>query len=227
MSIAVAIDGLEIAARKGGVIIVQESSRLHRKHCSKVHRLQHKVACPGRRPPEYVRGSAVRIYRLSRRPACHAAYRQSTIRSRCGSRRRQMRRSCELGTPHFLAQNKVSGREAVDESLSLTIRPSANSSYWVVDVAYSKSNHPAGDELITELDPDYGILRKARGSVKGLEAADRLRIVVLGYLVRGPLGGMAWHHLQYVMGLARLGTKFTSLRDSRDFLGAAITRSGT
>ena len=31
---------------------------------------------------------------------------------------------------------------------------------------------------------------------------DRLRIIVLGYIVRGPMGGMAWHHLQYVMGLA-------------------------
>ena len=33
----------------------------------------------------------------------------------------------------------------------------------------------------------------------------RLRIVVLGYVVRGPLGGLVWHHLQYVLGLARLG----------------------
>lgn len=32
-----------------------------------------------------------------------------------------------------------------------------------------------------------------------------MRIIVLGYLVRGPLGGMAWHHLQYVLGLAGLG----------------------
>ena len=39
--------------------------------------------------------------------------------------------------------------------------------------------------------------------VKGF--TDRLRIIVLGYIVRGPMGGMAWHHLQYVMGLARLG----------------------
>jgi hypothetical protein len=33
----------------------------------------------------------------------------------------------------------------------------------------------------------------------------RLRIVVLGYLVRGPLGGMAWHHLQYLLGFRALG----------------------
>jgi hypothetical protein len=31
------------------------------------------------------------------------------------------------------------------------------------------------------------------------------RIIVLGYIVRGPIGGMAWHHLQYVLGLHRLG----------------------
>jgi len=33
----------------------------------------------------------------------------------------------------------------------------------------------------------------------------RLRIVVLGYIVRFPLGGMAWHYLNYVLGLSRLG----------------------
>jgi hypothetical protein len=33
----------------------------------------------------------------------------------------------------------------------------------------------------------------------------RARIIVLGYVVRGPLGGMAWHHLHYVVGLAQLG----------------------
>ena len=32
-----------------------------------------------------------------------------------------------------------------------------------------------------------------------------LRVVVLGYVVRGPLGGLVWHHLQYVLGLHRLG----------------------
>jgi len=34
---------------------------------------------------------------------------------------------------------------------------------------------------------------------------DRARIIVLGYLIRGPYGGLAWHHLQYVMGFASLG----------------------
>ena len=48
-------------------------------------------------------------------------------------------------------------------------------------------------------------------------AAGRLRVVVLGYIVRGPLGGLAWHHLQYVLGLARLGHEVLFLEDSDDY----------
>jgi hypothetical protein len=44
-----------------------------------------------------------------------------------------------------------------------------------------------------------------------------LRIVVLGYLVRGPLGGLAWHHLQYVLGFARLGHDVYFVEDSDDY----------
>jgi hypothetical protein len=47
-------------------------------------------------------------------------------------------------------------------------------------------------------------------------ANDRLRVIVLGYVVRGPLGGMAWHHVQYVMGLARLGHDVYFVEDSGD-----------
>ena len=36
-------------------------------------------------------------------------------------------------------------------------------------------------------------------------AGDRLRVVVLGYIVRGPMGGMSWHHLNYVAGLVAMG----------------------
>lgn len=43
------------------------------------------------------------------------------------------------------------------------------------------------------------------------------RIVVLGYVVRGPIGGLAWHHLQYVAGLAQLGHDVLFLEDSEDF----------
>jgi len=47
--------------------------------------------------------------------------------------------------------------------------------------------------------------------------SDRLRIIVLGYIVRGPLGGLAWHHLQYVMGFARLGHDVYFVEDSDDY----------
>ena len=45
----------------------------------------------------------------------------------------------------------------------------------------------------------------------------RLRILVLGYLVRGPIGGLAWHHLQYLLGLERLGHDVYFLEDSDDY----------
>ena len=44
----------------------------------------------------------------------------------------------------------------------------------------------------------------------------RLRVVVLGYIVRGPVGGMAWHHLNYVLGLHRLGHDVLFIEDSDD-----------
>jgi hypothetical protein len=45
---------------------------------------------------------------------------------------------------------------------------------------------------------------------------DRLRVLVLGYVVRGPLGGLAWHHLNYVLGLGALGHDVWFLEDSED-----------
>jgi hypothetical protein len=48
-------------------------------------------------------------------------------------------------------------------------------------------------------------------------ALSKLRIVVLGYLVRGPIGGMAWHHLQYLIGLKALGHDVLFLEDSDDY----------
>jgi hypothetical protein len=45
----------------------------------------------------------------------------------------------------------------------------------------------------------------------------RLRIAVLGYVVRGPIGGMAWHHLQYVLGLSKLGHDVRFIEDSDDY----------
>lgn len=44
-----------------------------------------------------------------------------------------------------------------------------------------------------------------------------MRVLVLGYLVRGPLAGHAWHHLQYVLGLRALGHDVYFFEDSDDF----------
>lgn len=46
---------------------------------------------------------------------------------------------------------------------------------------------------------------------------ERLRILVYGYIVRGPLGGLVWHHLQYVIGLLRLGHDVYFLEDGDDY----------
>src|SRR5690606_40397768 len=44
----------------------------------------------------------------------------------------------------------------------------------------------------------------------------RGRILVLGYVVRCPLGGMAWHYAQYFAGLAELGYEVWFIEDSED-----------
>jgi hypothetical protein len=44
-----------------------------------------------------------------------------------------------------------------------------------------------------------------------------MKIIVLGYLVRGPIGGMAWHHLQYMLGLRQLGHNVLFVEDSDDY----------
>jgi hypothetical protein len=40
-----------------------------------------------------------------------------------------------------------------------------------------------------------------------------LRVVCSGYLIRYPLGGFSWHHLQYLLGFQRLGHKVTYVED--------------
>lgn len=44
-----------------------------------------------------------------------------------------------------------------------------------------------------------------------------IRVVVLGYVVRGPLGGMVWSNLQYLMGLTALGHDVWFVEDSDDY----------
>lgn len=45
----------------------------------------------------------------------------------------------------------------------------------------------------------------------------KLRILVLGYIVRRPLGGGTWCSLQYALGLKRLGHDVYFLEDSEDY----------
>jgi hypothetical protein len=58
---------------------------------------------------------------------------------------------------------------------------------------------------------------RARKRARRPDANRRLRIVVLGYFVRGPLGGMVWSNLQYLVGLAQLGHDVFFLEDSDDY----------
>ena len=44
-----------------------------------------------------------------------------------------------------------------------------------------------------------------------------MTIIVLGYFIRGPIGGLTWHHLQYVTGLAKLGHRVYFVEDSDDY----------
>lgn len=44
----------------------------------------------------------------------------------------------------------------------------------------------------------------------------RLRVIVLGWLIRGPAGGCAWHYLNYILGLAELGHDVYYIEDSGD-----------
>jgi len=44
--------------------------------------------------------------------------------------------------------------------------------------------------------------------------SSRLRIIVTGLIAEYPLGGMTWHYLQYVLGLARLGHDTYYIEDS-------------
>jgi hypothetical protein len=52
--------------------------------------------------------------------------------------------------------------------------------------------------------------------VRSRSANSRLRILVLGYIVRGPMGGMSWHHLNYLLGLEDLGHDVYFLEHSED-----------
>src|SRR2546422_11158715 len=44
-----------------------------------------------------------------------------------------------------------------------------------------------------------------------------LRIIALGYIVRGPIGGMCWSDLHYLLGLVDLGHDVYFAEDSDDY----------
>lgn len=48
-------------------------------------------------------------------------------------------------------------------------------------------------------------------------ASNKLNIVVAGFIVGGPLGGLVWHHLQYVLGLHAMGHRVLFVEDSDDY----------
>ena len=49
-----------------------------------------------------------------------------------------------------------------------------------------------------------------------IHRSGRLRILVLGYIIRGPMGGVTWPYLQYVLGLHQMGHDVYYLEDSGD-----------
>ncbi|MEB2778192.1 hypothetical protein SYJ56_22975 [Algoriphagus sp. D3-2-R+10] len=44
-----------------------------------------------------------------------------------------------------------------------------------------------------------------------------MKIVLLGYIVRGPFGGAVWHHFQYALGLKLLGHEVLFIEYSEDY----------
>ena len=54
-------------------------------------------------------------------------------------------------------------------------------------------------------------------SEKSMTGTGSLRIIALGFLVRGPVGGMAWCDLHYLMGLAKMGYDVYFVEDSDDY----------
>src|SRR5215211_4494247 len=46
-----------------------------------------------------------------------------------------------------------------------------------------------------------------------------MHILVLGYIIRAPYGGLCFHHLQYVLSLKQLGHEVLFYEDSDDYPG--------
>jgi hypothetical protein len=56
-----------------------------------------------------------------------------------------------------------------------------------------------------------------RPTPRGRGGKAKLTIVVGGYIIGYPLGGMTWHHLNYLLGLHELGHEVWFLEDSGEF----------
>ena len=54
-----------------------------------------------------------------------------------------------------------------------------------------------------------------------------MRIVVLGYVVRGPVGGMAWSDVHYLLGLRALGHDVLFLEDSDEYASCFDPSTGS
>lgn len=49
------------------------------------------------------------------------------------------------------------------------------------------------------------------------EVNKKLNIIIAGYIVGGPLGGLVWHHLQYVLGLHKMRHQVLFVEDSDNY----------
>ena len=45
----------------------------------------------------------------------------------------------------------------------------------------------------------------------------KYNIIIAGYIIGGPLGGLVWHHLQYVLGLHKIGHQVFFVEDSDNY----------
>lgn len=80
------------------------------------------------------------------------------------------------------------------------------------------SQEAGGDGKVKSSSSPLSSLSSSSGlSSLSPQTQSRLRIIILGYIVRGPLGGMAWSDLHYMMGLASLGHDVYFVEDSDDY----------
>ena len=67
------------------------------------------------------------------------------------------------------------------------------------------------------LNPELANMYHYQAKINYMLHTNTLRIVAAGYIVGGPLGGLVWHHLQYILGLKKMGHKVIFFEDSDDY----------